>query len=157
MDRAQRQKLRHLIRERSETSGDLLKKEKSWDQRGIESIRGKLARIDAEIAELSPGLDVHDIKPLKKGPYIIAVDKGDFTDKLLSLLIETGGEPIATAELRERMQSRFKVPHETAAQRKRVSSLISVRLYQWKEKGAVRRLDRDGAGRSNGLWVWVGL
>lgn len=128
MKRTQRQLLRRLIRQRSETSGALLKKEKSWDQRGIGSIRAKLARIDAEIAEISPGFNVADIRPLKKGPPVIAVDKGDFTDNLLALLIEAAGGPISTAELREQMQERFGIPHETSAQRNRASRQILLRL-----------------------------
>lgn len=157
MKRTQRQILRRLIRQRSETSGALLKKEKSWDQRGIGSIRAKLARIDAEIASLSPELDIQDIRPLKLVQPAHTSDIHRFTDNLLSLLIETAGEPISTAKLREQMQQRFGFPHETAAQRKRISIMISQRLFPWEKKGAVQRVHCEGTGRSNCLWVWVGL
>lgn len=151
-----RQKLNNLIRLRAETSGALLQKEKSWDQRGIGSIRAKLARIDAEIAKMSPGLDVNDIRPLKILNRA-AADTGKFTETLVNLLIDTAGKPISTAELREQIQIRLGIPHKTAPQRKRISIMISQRLFPWEKKGAVQRGHCEGTGRSNCLWVWVGL
>ena len=157
MDRKQRQRFQQLIRQRAETSGVLLRKEKSWDQRGLGSIRAKLARIDAEIVSMNPEIDVHDIRSLRHPLPVNTTDTRGFSDKLLALMIETDGQPISTMELREKLQARLSLPSETAEQRKYISIMISRRLIAWERKGAVQRIRREGAGRSNGLWVWVGL
>lgn len=151
-----RQKLRRLIRERAEADGALLRKERSWDQRGIASTRAKLARIDAEILLLNPEVDVKDIRPLRLPLPVHTADTRGFSDKLLSLMIETGGQPVSTAKLREQIQERFGIPHNTSAQRKMTSEKILMRLYAWQEKGAVKLIHRE-IGVSSNLWVWVGL
>ena len=150
-----RQQVRRLVRERAEVAGQILRKERSWDQRGIASTRAKLARIDAEILSLNPEVDVKDIRPLRLPLPVHTADTRGFSDKLLSLLIETGGQPISGAKLREQMQERFGIPHDTSAQRKLTSEQIFFRLHVWEKKGAVKRIPREN-GVSN-LWIWVGL
>lgn len=150
-------KLNKLVKERAYTAGELKRKRRAIDQRGIGSIQAKLSRIDQQITSLNSEVDPEVIRAVIKKRTKLPLERGRFTAELARIMIESAGTPISTTEIRLQLGERLGLPTATADDRKLITLRLQHQLYRWMDDGAVTRVPRVGPGRSNGLWVWVGL
>lgn len=155
-----------LIAERSYAAGDLAKVEQEAALREAEvraarktlkAARAKVAKIDAEILALEPGLTPEAIAARRRTLRTHDAPHGAIVAALVAALKDAGPEGTTTDALRDMLLDKFPMDQSTWKLRRQALTTVSQPLRVLAAKGAVARLPDEVAksGRKVGRWAWI--
>lgn len=123
-------------------------------QRQEQILLAESTQLRQEIDQLSV-LDVDNIRAIQAKSRRLGVTHGKFNTELVRFL-RLSERPMKTSEITQHMAVKFNMPMETSIDREWSRKRVARQLREYRDKGAVMRLDDPLSGRE-AFWQWTGI
>ena len=123
-------------------------------QRQEQILLAESTQLRQEIDQLSV-LDVDDIRAIQAKSRRLGVAHGKFNTELVRFL-RLSKRPLKTSEIIQHMATKFDLPMGTPPDREWSRKRVARQLREYRDKGAVIRLDDPLSGRE-AFWQWTGI